>query len=596
MSDHRRHPRAPRTSRRGSVLVSFPTIPLVWTAAIALAGLAAFAVPGTSESSATQPAAKVDPALGQIGWAATYGTGPSAIKSHTHWAAFALAENESPDPLVAPAAFQADFAGEVQVFETGKYRFRLDAEGGRASLKFYDKLGKEIVNVTSDGTSRGASVQSAWVELPAGPITASVKFARSASKPARLATYWECEMKFAGGAPSGFPLEPLPPPAVRVPKFASAAAQQAEDSIKGRVLLGEYGCVHCHAVDTGDPSAFDRSGVFHRMGPALGEIGRRASPQWLQRWIMNPTQLKPGTHMPDVFGDTPKDASDAEALVHFLAAPHYDPKAAETPATEESVIDRGRALFHTVGCVACHGPIESPAAAFKSDGLSKDTPPQHPVLGHLAAMQHLFLGRVPQHLAVRAHAAQQARADLGHVVHEAAELGADLGRRGPEQGAAVQVLPAEPQHALVAFEHAGSRDLERDRALHLEGARSDDPDLVGQRDQHALAIPAHGQRQWMIVERHQRSRAAPGNRATPSRGGTALRTLGAHPVRHRASLYQGSEEAAPAFARPAISLPGFHRGGSSASPTRSSSAMRASTSCSAPVNGHCASYSSATVW
>ncbi|MCC6970679.1 MAG: c-type cytochrome [Phycisphaerales bacterium] len=382
MSDQRCHPRAPRASRRGSVLVSLPAIPLAWAAAIALAALAAFAVPGTSESAATQPAAKVDPALGQIGWAATYGTGPSAIKSHTHWAAFALAENESPDPLVAPAAFQADFAGEVQVFETGKYRFRLDAEGGRASLKFYDKLGKEIVNVTSDGTSRGASVQSPWVELPAGPITASVKFARSASKPARLATYWECEMKFAGGVPSGFPLEPLPPPAVRVPKFASAAAKQAEDSINGRVLLGEYGCVHCHAVDTGDPSAFDRSGVFHRMGPALGEIGKRASPQWLQRWIMNPTQLKPGTHMPDVFGDTPTDAADAEAIVHFLVASHDDPKAAGTPATEESAIDRGRALFHTVGCVACHGPIESPAAAFKSDGLSKDTPPQHPVLGY----------------------------------------------------------------------------------------------------------------------------------------------------------------------------------------------------------------------
>lgn len=382
MTDHPTITRAPRTSRRGSVLVSFAANPFAWAAGIVLAALAANAMPGAFESSAAQPAAKVDPALGQIGWAATYGTGPSAIKSHTHWAAFALAENESPDPLVAPAAFQADFAGEVEVEQSGKYRFRLDAEGGRASLKFYDKLGKEIVNVTSDATSRGASVQSAWVELPAGPITASVKFARSASKPARLATYWECEMKFAGGAPSGFPLEPLPPTAVRVPKFASAAAQQAEDSMKGRVLLGEYGCVHCHAVESRDTSAFDRSGIFHRMGPALGEIGRRASPQWIQRWIMNPTQLKPGTHMPDVFGDTPKDARDAEALVHFLVAPHYDPKAAETPATEESVIDRGRALFHTVGCVACHGPIESPAAAFKADGLSKDTPPQHPVLGY----------------------------------------------------------------------------------------------------------------------------------------------------------------------------------------------------------------------
>lgn len=386
MTDQPTIPRAPRTSRRGSVLVAFSSMPLVWATGVALAGLAAFIVPGNLEAAATQPAARVDPAGPQIGWAATYGIGPTAIKSHTHWAAFSLAENESPDPLVAPAAFNADFAGEVQVEQSGKYRFRLDAEGGRATLKFYDKQGKEIVTVNSDGSMRSTSSQSTWVDLPAGPITASVKFARSASKPARLATYWECEMKFAGGVPSGFPIEPLPPTAVRVPKFASAAAQQAEDSIKGRVLLGEFGCVHCHSVsDQHSHNAnapFDQSGVFHRMGPALGEIGRRASPQWLQRWIMNPTTLKPGTHMPDVFADTPKDAADAEALVHFLVAPHYDPKAAETPATEESVIDRGRALFHSVGCVACHGPIESPAAAFKSEGMSKDTPPQHPVLGY----------------------------------------------------------------------------------------------------------------------------------------------------------------------------------------------------------------------
>lgn len=386
MTNHDRIARAPRSFRRGSVLVPCASRPPVWGVAwaigVTLAGVAAFVASGRMEAFCEQPAARVDPAGPQIGWSATYGTGAGAIKSHTHWAAFALAENESPDPLVSPAGFQAEFSGEVQVEQSGRYRFRLDADGGRATLKLYDKLGKELVSVTADGNLRSSSSQSSWIDLPAAPVAASLKYARSGTKPARLATYWECEMKFAAAQATGFPIEPLPPTAVRVPKFASAAAQQAEDSMKGRVLLGEYGCVHCHAVESGDPKAFDRSGVFHRMGPSLGEIGRRASPQWIRRWIMNPTELKPGTHMPDVFGDSPKDAADAEALVNFLVAPSYDPKAGETPATEAGVIDRGRTLFHTVGCVACHGPIESPAAAFKVDGLSKDTPPQHPVLGY----------------------------------------------------------------------------------------------------------------------------------------------------------------------------------------------------------------------
>lgn len=385
------------TARRGAAL-----LPLSWAAACAGAVLAALVIPSfipatpiapapmnherAASSSLPQPAAKVEPGGQQVGWAATFGSGENAIKSHTHWAAFALGENESPDPLVAPAGFQVTYSGELQIAESGKYRFRLVAEGGLATLKLNDKVGKELANITADGSTRGANAFSSWVELPEGFVTATVKYSRRASKPARLQTFWEKELKFSGGAQSGFPIEPIPPTAVHVPKFAAAAAQSAEDSMKGRVLLGEFGCVHCHAVSEQNTLhanvPFDRSGVFHRAGPVLGEIGGRASPQWLLRWISDPTKVKPGTHMPDLFGDTPKDAADAEAIVHFLVASHYDPANAESPATEESVIDRGRTLFHTVGCVACHGPIESPAAAFKSDGMSKDIPAEHPVLAY----------------------------------------------------------------------------------------------------------------------------------------------------------------------------------------------------------------------
>ena len=84
---------------------------------------------------------------------------------------------------------------------------------------------------------------------------------------------------------------------------------------RGARLLSTYGCGSCHTVD-GVPGA---NGL---VGPPLTQFGRRAyiagelvnGPQTLQRWVMSPQTVEPGTAMPNL-GVTAPDARDIAAFL-----------------------------------------------------------------------------------------------------------------------------------------------------------------------------------------------------------------------------------------------------------------------------------------
>ncbi|MCK6478249.1 MAG: hypothetical protein L6Q35_15615, partial [Phycisphaerales bacterium] len=196
-----------------------------------------------------------------------------------------------------------------------------------------------------------------------------------AAKGALLRTRWEMDRSSMG---TGFYPEPIPTSLVTAPKFGASFAAAGYTAQKGRVRLGKLGCINCH--DGSD--AVDQA-VTTRTGPLLGEIGRRADPHWLERWILDPHAIRPETLMPDVMGDSEKDKADAEAIVHFLVAPHYDAASwTQSVATEPDVLDRGRELYHTVGCIQCHGALESPLAVFHEEGQSSTVPSPKVPLPH----------------------------------------------------------------------------------------------------------------------------------------------------------------------------------------------------------------------
>jgi mono/diheme cytochrome c family protein len=124
---------------------------------------------------------------------------------------------------------------------------------------------------------------------------------------------------------------------------------------RGLVLAQRLQCAACHrSEDDGFQSLLAVS-----PGPDLASIGSRARPGWLRRWIRDPRGVAPDTAMPDLAHGGTLDDAAVEDLTHFLAS-LSGPMPAATPPPDDALVATGRALYHEIGCVACHGPIDPP--------------------------------------------------------------------------------------------------------------------------------------------------------------------------------------------------------------------------------------------
>lgn len=275
-------------------------------------------------------------------------------------ASFRLGSGESLHPSVGPDGLTVEYTGVLAVPEPGRYRFIVEAEGGEATLRVFDSAGREVAK-EAPSRVRGR-VETEWAQLVDEAHTVLVTFNRRGGVPARLRTMWEKQ----GIGAAGFVAEVIPTELLSVPAHATKAAARATLSMEGRVLLGELNCISCHAADESMAQ-----GVIKRQAPLLGEIGKRASPAWIARWISHPQDVKPHAPMPEVYRED--DPAEIEAITHFLVS-LSGPVAGVPVATEANVIEQGRRLFHNAGCVACHGGLESPAAAYGEVSLPDETP------------------------------------------------------------------------------------------------------------------------------------------------------------------------------------------------------------------------------
>lgn len=134
---------------------------------------------------------------------------------------------------------------------------------------------------------------------------------------------------------------------------------------KGAILIGELGCANCHADLRGLSAS-------HKAAPDLSEVGARVSPEFLRKFIAQPSELVPGTTMPHMMDELPEAERQqaAEAITQFLVSRASSRLQREPIASAAS--DTGRKLFHSVGCVACHDPreaaMEGTAAPAPRDG------------------------------------------------------------------------------------------------------------------------------------------------------------------------------------------------------------------------------------
>lgn len=126
---------------------------------------------------------------------------------------------------------------------------------------------------------------------------------------------------------------------------------QTSDAFGGELLLSELNCVACHA-DTGS----QLGNLAPKAAPDLSLVGSRVRPEYLSAYLKDPHQLKPGATMPDVLAGLPAaEREDAISnLTHFLASTGR----LQEGRRRTREINDGKALYHEVGCVACHGPQE----------------------------------------------------------------------------------------------------------------------------------------------------------------------------------------------------------------------------------------------
>lgn len=127
---------------------------------------------------------------------------------------------------------------------------------------------------------------------------------------------------------------------------AGSDGSVAGDPARGFALVRALGCTSCHASEV----------VAAEPAPRLEGVGARLTPGALG------SALSGGARMPDCLAPLAEgERADAvDALRSYLAS-RGGPFRHEPFLVDAQTVERGRQLYHSIGCVACHEPFEEAA-------------------------------------------------------------------------------------------------------------------------------------------------------------------------------------------------------------------------------------------
>ena len=135
------------------------------------------------------------------------------------------------------------------------------------------------------------------------------------------------------------------------------------EKLRGLVLLNELNCAQCHEYKSPAVS------LPSAKAPNLEWLSGRVDPNHIARFISDPAAAKPGSRMPHMLGSVAEAEREAAAneLTHYIAS-LSDRRFARTRPSFEAAA-KGRELFHSIGCVACHSPRDDQHKELISDSV-----------------------------------------------------------------------------------------------------------------------------------------------------------------------------------------------------------------------------------
>jgi mono/diheme cytochrome c family protein len=236
--------------------------------------------------------------------------------------------DRSPDERLPPGSFSAEWSGQLTVMSPGKHRFYLYA-AGEASLNID---GKEIIS----GGGGPRWFESPAVDLEFGQHPLALAFKKTSGQ-ARLGLYWSGPR---------FELEPVPGRLL-----AHQPADDPDDAFeRGAELWRALRCANCHK------RAGERAGL---PAPSLANLSGNISRVWLVDWLRcgdlatheGEAESEADERSPIRMPRFDLTETDAHAVAAFLVS---DAPAKTSTGQPMGDLDRGRRLFMTLGCLACH--------------------------------------------------------------------------------------------------------------------------------------------------------------------------------------------------------------------------------------------------
>ncbi|HVA51721.1 MAG TPA: c-type cytochrome [Pirellulales bacterium] len=244
---------------------------------------------------------------------------------------------QAPDERLPRGGFSVEWRGRLQVLSPGEHRFYLFAAGD-VSLGV---AGKRIVS--------GQSQAPRWFDSPAielefGHHPIAIRFKKTSDQ-ARVGLYWSGPQ---------FELEPVPGRLL----FHEPSDDPGDVFERGAELWRALRCANCH---------HGAAGVGGLAGPSLVHLRSNMSRAWLVAWLRRGSRTSEhdrealkSTHpsrlpeQEEAFVRMPQFAlsdEDAEAVADYVLGAEL-PGATSRRSTGDA--GRGRRLFMTVGCLACH--------------------------------------------------------------------------------------------------------------------------------------------------------------------------------------------------------------------------------------------------